>query len=34
LLSNVFDDDVTASTLANWYYYRWKISSTIKLNIT
>jgi len=31
LLSNVFDDDVTASTLANWYYYRWKIESYFKL---
>jgi len=31
LLSNVFDDDITASTLANWYYYRWKIESYFKL---
>jgi len=31
LLSNLFDDDVTASTLANWYYYRWKIESYFKL---
>jgi len=31
LLSNIFDDDVTASTLANWYYYRWKIESYFKL---
>jgi len=31
LLSNIFDDKVTASTLANWYYYRWKIESYFKL---
>ena len=31
LLSNIFDDEVTASTLANWYYYRWKIESYFKL---
>jgi uncharacterized protein YoxC len=31
LLSNVFDDDITASTLANWYYFRWKIESYFKL---
>ena len=27
LLSNVFDKDIDATTLANWYYYRWKIES-------
>ena len=31
LLSNVFDEDIDASTLANWYYYRWKIESYFKL---
>ena len=31
LLSNVFDEDIDASILANWYYYRWKIESYFKL---
>ncbi len=31
LLSNVFDKDIDASSLANWYYYRWKIESYFKL---
>ena len=31
LLSNLFDENVTADTLANWYYYRWKIESYFKL---
>lgn len=31
LLSNVFDKSVTAETLSNWYYYRWKIESYFKL---
>ena len=31
LLSNVFDEDITAGTIATWYYYRWKIESYFKL---
>jgi len=31
LLSNVFDEDKDAASLANWYYYRWKIESYFKL---
>lgn len=31
LLSNVFDQDIDAASLANWYYYRWKIESYFKL---
>jgi len=31
LLSNVFDDKITAATIATWYYYRWKIESYFKL---
>lgn len=31
LISNVFDKDIDATTLANWYYYRWKIESYFKL---
>ena len=31
LISNILDDTVTASTLATWYYYRWKIESYFKL---
>ena len=31
LLSNIHDDTITASTLATWYYYRWKIESYFKL---
>ncbi len=31
LLSNIHDTTVTASTLATWYYYRWKIESYFKL---
>jgi len=31
LLSNVFDKDIDAASLANWYYYRWKIESYFKL---
>jgi hypothetical protein len=31
LLSNVFDKDIDATSLANWYYYRWKIESYFKL---
>jgi len=31
LLSNVFDTDIDAASLANWYYYRWKIESYFKL---
>ena len=31
LISNVLHKDVTASTLATWYYYRWKIESYFKL---
>jgi len=31
LLSNVFDKNIDASSLANWYYYRWKIESYFKL---
>lgn len=31
LLSNVFDEDIDAKTLAQWYYYRWKIESYFKL---
>lgn len=31
LLSNLFDEDVDAKTLAQWYYYRWKIESYFKL---
>jgi len=31
LLSNVFDKNIDAATLANWYYYRWKIESYFKL---
>lgn len=31
LISNILDDSVTASTLATWYYYRWKIESYFKL---
>lgn len=31
LISNVIDENVTASTIATWYYYRWKIESYFKL---
>jgi len=31
LLSNLFDEDIDAKTLAKWYYYRWKIESYFKL---
>jgi len=31
LISNVLDTDVTATTIATWYYYRWKIESYFKL---
>lgn len=31
LISNVYDEDVTAVTIATWYYYRWKIESYFKL---
>ncbi len=31
LLTNVTDTNVTAETIANWYYYRWKIESYFKL---
>jgi hypothetical protein len=31
LLSNVYDDTIKASTIATWYYYRWKIESYFKL---
>lgn len=31
LISNVYDEDVTAGTIATWYYYRWKIESYFKL---
>ncbi len=31
LISNVFDENITAGTIATWYYYRWKIESYFKL---
>lgn len=31
LLSNLFDEEIDAKTLAQWYYYRWKIESYFKL---
>jgi len=31
LLTNVLDERVTMQTMANWYYYRWKIESYFKL---
>ncbi len=31
LISNVLDTNVSAETLATWYYYRWKIESYFKL---
>jgi len=31
LISNVNDKDITAGTIATWYYYRWKIESYFKL---
>jgi hypothetical protein len=31
LVTNVLDKNVTATTLATWYYYRWKIESYFKL---
>ena len=31
LLSKIFDEDITAGTIATWYYYRWKIESYFKL---
>lgn len=31
LLSNLFDEDIDAKKLAQWYYYRWKIESYFKL---
>ena len=31
LISNVIDKNVSAQTLATWYYYRWKIESYFKL---
>ncbi|MCI0501269.1 MAG: transposase [Epsilonproteobacteria bacterium] len=31
LLTNVFDEEIDASTIATWYYYRWNIESYFKL---
>lgn len=31
LLTNILDKNITAQTLATWYYYRWKIESYFKL---
>jgi len=31
LITNIVDKQVTTSTLATWYYYRWKIESYFKL---
>jgi len=31
LLTNILDKEVSAQTLATWYYYRWKIESYFKL---
>ena len=31
LVTNILDKNVTAATLATWYYYRWKIESYFKL---
>ena len=31
LISNILDTNVSAETLATWYYYRWKIESYFKL---
>ncbi|MDQ7061247.1 MAG: transposase [Sulfurimonas sp.] len=31
LVSNLFDEEIDAKTLAQWYYYRWKIESYFKL---
>lgn len=31
LVTNILDENVTAETLATWYYYRWKIESYFKL---
>jgi hypothetical protein len=31
LLSNIYDSDIKASTIATWYYYRWQIESYFKL---
>ena len=31
LISNVYDDEVDASTIATWYYFRWQIESYFKL---
>lgn len=31
LLTNVFDKKITAETITNWYYYRWKIETYFKL---
>ena len=31
LLCNLFDESIDANTLAQWYYYRWKIESYFKL---
>lgn len=31
LVTNILDKSVKAETLANWYYYRWKIESYFKL---
>ena len=31
LITNILDKKVTTSTLATWYYYRWKIESYFKL---
>jgi len=31
LISNLFDEEIDAKTLAQWYYYRWKVESYFKL---
>ena len=31
LITNILDKEVSSSTLATWYYYRWKIESYFKL---
>ena len=31
LISNILDQEVSAKTLATWYYYRWKIETYFKL---
>jgi len=31
LISNIYDTSITATTIATWYYYRWKIESYFKL---